>query len=86
MSLRIGASLAIDTLMVNSHRNRKNDPPTGEGKDQSPFSGAPRKLAKRSDVAQAQRGHPELNLGSGDEEVAAMDGDERNAKKPTAGR
>jgi hypothetical protein len=72
--------------MVNSNKNRKNDPPTGEGKHQSPFAGAPRKLAKRSDVAQAQRGHPELNLGSGDEEAAAMDGDERNPKKPTAGR
>jgi hypothetical protein len=72
--------------MVNSNRNRKNDPPTGEGKHQSRFAGAPRKLGKRSDVVQAQRGHPELNLGSGDDEAAAMDGDERNPKKPTAGR
>jgi len=72
--------------MVNSNRNRKNDPPTGEGKAQSRFAGAPRKLAKRSDVMQAQRGHPELNLGSTDEEAAALEDDDPNPKKPTAGR
>jgi hypothetical protein len=29
------------------------------------------KLSKRSDVAQAQRDHPELNIGDSDEEAAA---------------
>ena len=56
--------------MVNSNRNRKNQPPTGEGKEQSKHRGEPRKLGKRSDVVQAQRGHPELNLGDADERVA----------------
>jgi hypothetical protein len=51
-------------------RNRRNQPPTGEGKHQSPFRGEPRTLAKRSDVVQAQRGHPELNVGDSDEEAA----------------
>jgi hypothetical protein len=82
----MGACLASPFCMVNRNRKKKNDPPTGEGKHQSPFAGAPRKLAKRSDVVQAQRGHPELNLGSSDEEAAAMDGDVRNPKKRTAGR
>src|SRR5687768_6125693 len=48
--------------MPNKSRNRKNQPPTGQGKRQSSHLGQPRKLSKRSDVLQAQRGHPELNL------------------------
>jgi hypothetical protein len=72
--------------MANPSRNRKNQPPTGEGKRQSPYRGEPRKLAKRSDVLQAQRGHPELNLGDSDEEAAYREGDERNPKRPKAGR
>jgi hypothetical protein len=72
--------------MVNSNRNRRNQPPTGEGKHQSPHRGEPRKLDKRSDVVQAQRHHPELNLGDSGEEAAHMEGDERNPKRPKAGR
>jgi hypothetical protein len=51
--------------MPNDNRNRRNQPPTGEGKNQKPVRGAARKLGKRSEVVQAQRGHPELNLGRG---------------------
>jgi hypothetical protein len=69
-----------------NNTNRRNQPPTGEGKEQSRFRGEPRKLSKRSDVVQAQRGHPELNLGDSDEEAASADGDERNPKRPKAGR
>jgi hypothetical protein len=72
--------------MPNDNRNRKNQPPTGEGKHQSRFRGEPRKLEKRSDVVQAQRGHPELNLGDTDEEMAFREGDQRNPKRPKAGR
>lgn len=72
--------------MANPTRNRRNQPPTGEGKRQSPYRGEPRKLAKRSDVLQAQRGHPELNLGDSDEEAAYREGDQRNPKRPKAGR
>jgi len=60
--------------MPNNNRNRKNQPPTGQGKHQSRYRGEPRKLAKRSDVVQAQHGHPELNLGDSDEETAFRDG------------
>jgi hypothetical protein len=72
--------------MANPSRNRKNQPPTGQGKHQSRYLGEPRKLGKRSDVLQAQRGHPELNLGDADEETASREGDQRNPKRPKAGR
>jgi hypothetical protein len=72
--------------MVNKSRNRKNQPPTGEGKEQSKYRGEPRKLGKRSDVVQAQRGHPELNLGDSDEEAAWREGDQLNPHRPKAGR
>jgi hypothetical protein len=78
--------LAKNFSMVNDNRNRKNQPPTGEGKHQSPLAGEPRKLGKRSDVVQAQRNHPELNLGSSDEEAAASDSDRDNPNRPKAGR
>jgi hypothetical protein len=72
--------------MPNNNRNRKNQPPTGQGKHQSRWQGEPRKLGKRSDVLQAQRGHPELNLGDADEEAASAEGDRLNPKRPKAGR
>jgi len=72
--------------MVNNNRNRVNQPPTGHGKKQSVFRGEPRKLEKRSEVLQAQRHHPELNLGDTDAEAAADDGEERNPNRPKAGR
>jgi hypothetical protein len=82
----LGISFATDENMVNSNRSRKNQPPTGQGKHQSRFSGEPRKISKRSDVVQAQRHHPELNLGSSQEEAAADDGERPNPMRPKAGR
>ncbi len=72
--------------MANKSRNRRNQPPTGQGKHQSPYRGEPRKLEKRSVVVQAQRHHPELNLGDTGEEAAWREGDQRNPKRPKAGR
>jgi hypothetical protein len=72
--------------MANSNRIRKNQPPTGHGKQQSRYLGAPRKLGKRSDVLQAQHGHPELNLGDAEEETAFREGDRPNPKRRKAGR
>jgi hypothetical protein len=72
--------------MVNTNRGRRNQPPSGQGKKQSTMRGEPRKLAKRSEVVQAQRHHPELNLGDTDEEMAAREGDVRNPDRPKAGR
>jgi hypothetical protein len=72
--------------MPNSNRNRVNQPPTGAGKKQSTHLGAPEKLDKRSDVLQAQRGHPELNLGTTADEAAGNDGPQRNPRRMKAGR
>jgi hypothetical protein len=72
--------------MVNKSHTRKNQPPSGAGKRQSSHLGAPLKLGKRSDVVQAQRGHPELNLGDADDEAALSEGDQRNPTRPKAGR
>jgi len=74
--------------MPNKNRDKLNQPPTGEGKQQSPAKGAPNKLHKRSTVAQAQRGHAELNVGTDAEEVAATPhpAQAKNPKRPKAGR
>ena len=69
--------------------DRKNEPPTGEGKKQRPAAGEPNKLNKRSEGPQAQRGHAELNVGTDEEESAATPrpaGDRPNPKRPKAGR
>jgi hypothetical protein len=71
---------------MNKSRNRVNQPPTGEGKHQSTHRGEPRKLSKRSEVVQAQRDHPELNLGDADEEAAFREGEQPNPRRPKAGR
>ena len=86
MSLHREFGLHYANGMANPNRNRMNQPPTGQGKHQSRFMGEPRKLGKRSDVLQAQRGHPELNLGDADEEAALREGDQHNPKRPKAGR
>jgi hypothetical protein len=78
--------LAMFVTMANNNRNRLNQPPTGQGKKQSRHRGEPRKLGKRSEVLQAQRGHPELNLGDADEEAAFREGDQLNPGRPKAGR
>ena len=72
--------------MPNNNRNRRNQPPTGQGKRQSPASGEGRKLSKRSEVLQAQRGHPELNLAESSAEMAARSPQRKNPKRPKAGR
>ena len=72
--------------MVNKNRNRRNQPPTGEGKHQSTNRGEPRKLEKRSEVIQAQRHHPELNVGGAGAEAANGESDQPKPKRPKAGR
>jgi hypothetical protein len=74
--------------MANKSRNKKNLPPTGEGKKQSPSSGQAKKLDKRSEVLQAQRGHRELNFGTSEDEMAARDESlqTRKPQRPKAGR
>jgi hypothetical protein len=79
-------STSYENEAMNKNKNRKNQPPTGEGKHQSPHHGEPRKLDKRSEVLQAQRYHPELNLGDAGAEAARVEGDRPNPKRPKAGR
>lgn len=75
--------------MTNKNRNKRNQPPTGQGKKQSPYSGGANKLRKRSEVLQAQRGHPEENIGtSADETNLSLSEPQAktNPKRPKAGR
>ncbi|HEX5890346.1 MAG TPA: hypothetical protein VFY61_16675 [Pyrinomonadaceae bacterium] len=70
--------------MANASRNRLNQPPTGQGKKQSPRSGAENKLDKRSEVLQAAGA--EQNIGTADDEEAARSTGKTNPKRPKAGR
>ena len=75
--------------MANKSRNKANQPPTGEGKKQSPRSGDAQKLDKRSEVAQAQHGRPDENIGTAEEEASRgqdLSQDSNNPKRPKAGR
>jgi len=73
--------------MGNKSKNKVNQPPTGEGKHQSPYSGQENKLRKRSEVLQAQRNHPEENIGSMDDEMALGEPlQKHNPNRPKAGR
>jgi hypothetical protein len=70
---------------VNKNRNKLNQPPTGEGKKQSPRSGGANKLNKRAEVLQAA--NAELNIGTAEEEEALRsDQQSSNPKRPKAGR
>ncbi len=74
----------------NPDRHKANQPPTGEGKHQSPYSGEAHKMRKRSaGPLQARRHHPELNLGDSEEEMAWRSEaplEKKNPKRPKAGR
>jgi hypothetical protein len=70
-------------MMANKNRNRLNQPPTGEGKKQSPRSGEANKLHKRAEVLQA--GQSEQNIGTAEEEEA-LGSQSVNPKRPKAGR
>lgn len=64
-----------------------NQPPTGEGKKQSPRAGEANKLNKRAEVLQAS--YAEQNIGTAEEEEAVRSGSSSvtvNAKKSRAGR
>ena len=70
--------------MPNKNRDKLNQPPTGEGKKQSPYPGAETKLDKRSEVLQAT--NAEQNIGTGEDEDAAGESYGENPKRPKAGR
>jgi hypothetical protein len=68
----------------NKNRNKLNQPPTGEGKKQSPRPGAANKLDKRSEVVQAT--DRRQNIGTDEDEESARSRSETNPKRPKAGR
>ncbi|MFL6275100.1 MAG: hypothetical protein ACJ74G_07805 [Blastocatellia bacterium] len=66
---------------------KKNQPPTAEGKKQSPVKGESRKLDKRSDIMQSS--HAAQNLGSDQDEMGQRDNPSQrkdNPNRPKAGR
>ena len=71
--------------MANKSKNKMNQLPTGEGKKQSPIMGDDVKPGKRSEVLQAQRGHPELNIGTEDKSPGASNR-RTNPNRTKAGR
>jgi hypothetical protein len=70
-------------MMANKNLNRLNQPPTGEGKKQSPRSGEANKLNKRAEVLQASQ--DEQNIGTAEEEES-LGSQSVNPKRPKAGR
>ena len=70
-------------MMPNKTRDKLNQPPTGEGKKQSPRPGAETKLDKRSEVLQAT--NAEQNIGTDEDEAAHGAGDTKPAR-PKSGR
>jgi hypothetical protein len=70
--------------MPNKSRDKVNQPPTGQGKKQSPRSGAENKLNKRSEVLQAAGA--EQNIGTAEDEDAVRSLPSKNLKRPKAGR
>jgi len=70
---------------VNKNRNKLNQPPTGQGKKQSPRSGEANKLHKRAEVLQAAGA--KQNIGTAEEEEALRSQQQSiNPKRPKAGR
>ncbi len=75
--------------MPNNNRDKANQPPTGQGKKQSTETGASKKLDKRSEVVQAQRGREDLNVATDfDEDAARAESltPKENPKRQKAGR
>jgi hypothetical protein len=70
--------------MANKSRHKVNQMPTGEGKKQSPKSGAANKLQKRSEVLQAAGA--QQNIGTSEDEDAARSSRKTNSKRTKAGR
>lgn len=72
--------------MSNQSRDKKNQPPTGEGKEQSPNSGTATEQDKRSEVLQAERNHPEMNMEADDESADTVQDMDTPQKRQRAGR
>ena len=71
---------------MNKNRNKLNQEPTGQSKEQGRFLGEQQKLYKRSEVMQARHGKPDLNIGTSEEDAAAQEELEKNPGHPKSGR
>jgi len=72
-------------MMANKNGNRLNQPPTEEGKKQSPRSGQANKLHKRAEVLQASQ--DKQNIGTAeDEEALRSQQQSTTPNRPKAGR
>jgi hypothetical protein len=79
----------MEEKMANQSRNKMNQPPTGQGKKQRPYASRANKLHKRSEVLQAQRHHPEENIGTNIDEMNLRSNapqEKTNPQRPKAGR
>jgi hypothetical protein len=78
-----------ENQMANKNRGKRNQPPTGKGKKQSPYSGAANKLRKRSEVLQARKGRFSENVLTAEDEDAARSAaplERANENRRKAGR
>jgi hypothetical protein len=71
---------------MNRNRHKMNQEPTGQSKEQSRFLGDEQKLNKRSEVLQARRGKPNLNVGTTEDENAVSNTLKKNPGHPKSGR
>jgi hypothetical protein len=69
----------------NDSRHTRNQPPARAGKTQSRHTGSGRLLEKRSEVLQARRGRPDLNLEDSGEEYAWRSPEEHVPRRKKAG-
>jgi len=82
--LEVTKTLHVWGEVMNKNRNKLNQPPSGEGKKQSPRSGAANKLNKRSEVLQATDARQ--NIGTVEDEEASASVARRNPRRSKAGR
>jgi hypothetical protein len=71
--------------MANKSQNKLNQPPTGQGKKQSPLLGEPMKLTKRSEVLQSTNAEQNIVIAE-EEEAARAPATMLNPKRAKAGR
>ena len=69
---------------MNKSRNKLNQPPSGQGKKQSPKLGRNNKLNKRSELLQATDARQ--NVGTAEDEAAVRAVDRGNPRRQKAGR
>jgi hypothetical protein len=72
--------------MANQNRNKRNQPPTGEGKKQSPSEGRANKLNKRSEVLQATSAGQNIGTSADEADSRSASSSRPKSARPKAGR